>query len=116
MMKIYVCGPISGYADYNLPAFDLAAKQLEGLGHAVINPCALDGESERNLKWEDYLKRDLKLLVDCDAIFLLDNWHFSRGAMLEFYVATNLGLKFYFWDRFVSGHYEGDKRLYALHP
>lgn len=114
-MKIYCCGPITGYADYNLPAFDEAEGFLRHLGHEVINPCALDEEGDRGDTWENYLKRDLKLLVDCDAIVLLDGWHKSRGAMLEFYVATNLGLKFYFWDRIVAGHYSGDKRLYALH-
>jgi len=114
-MKIYVCGPISGYEDYNLPAFNEAEQTLKNLGHETINPCSLDGDGSRRETWESYLKRDLKLLVDCDAVLLLDNWHSSRGAMLEFYVATNLKLKFYFWDRLTVGHYVGDKNLYAIH-
>jgi len=36
---------------------------------------------------------DIKALVDCDDIFLLVNLTESKGAIVEFYIANNLGLK-----------------------
>jgi hypothetical protein len=48
---------------------------------------------EKAKSWKDYMITDIKALVDCDAIFLLVNWTESKGAIVEFYIANNLGLK-----------------------
>lgn len=37
-MRIYISGPMTGYPDLNLPAFDAAEKRLTDDGHFVINP------------------------------------------------------------------------------
>lgn len=90
MMKVYISGPMTGYEDYNFPAFDDAAQKLTAFGHEVINPAdngVVDGWS-----WSDYLRLDLRLLTECDAIVLLPGWAQSRGARLERHVAKELGL------------------------
>ena len=35
---------------------------------------------------------DLRLLFDCEAIYLIDNWQMSKGARIEYYIAKELGM------------------------
>ena len=35
---------------------------------------------------------DLRLLFDCEAIYLIDNWQMSKGARIEYYIAKKLGM------------------------
>jgi hypothetical protein len=39
------------------------------------------------------MKEDIKFLLDCDFIFMLDNWQESRGAIIELNLAMNLKIK-----------------------
>ena len=39
------------------------------------------------------MKADIKLLLDCDAIYMLPNWEVSNGATLEREIAKTLGLE-----------------------
>lgn len=88
-MRVYVSGPMTGLPDLNFPAFRAAADRLRAMGHDVVDPSTL-GEPD-GWCWEDFLRRDLRHLLDCDAICLLDGWWKSRGARLEQHVAAKLG-------------------------
>ncbi|KAA4746913.1 DUF4406 domain-containing protein, partial [Bacteroides fragilis] len=46
-----------------------------------------------NKSWKDYMIDDLKLLFDCEAIYLIDNWQSSKGARIECYIAKELGMR-----------------------
>ncbi len=92
-MRIYISGPMSGLPDFNYPAFHDASAQWRAAGYEVLSPAELDLAETTDLTWEDYLRRDLRMLLDCDAIALLDGWENSRGAALEYHVATALGLR-----------------------
>ncbi len=105
-VKIYLSGPISNMPDNNKAAFDEAAEELREWGYEVINPIDLDLAAESDLTWEACMKRDIKLLMDCDGIMLLDGWHKSAGAQLEFLLASRLGLKYYFYDNYKKGMYK----------
>lgn len=35
---LYIAGPMTGYSDFNDPAFFDAAQVLQGAGYATINP------------------------------------------------------------------------------
>ncbi len=61
------------------------------LGYQVENP-AEHGEIP-GFEWADYLRLDLQKLLTCQAIALLPGWMDSKGARLEFTVATNLGMR-----------------------
>lgn len=90
MKRYYVAGPMTGYIDLNFPAFHKAASWLRGLGHHVENPAEINADPKA--KWADCMRADIARLVTCDAIYLLHGWQRSRGAKLEFDIATALGL------------------------
>ena len=91
---IYISGPMTGLPEFNFPAFHAAAKRLRADGNEVRNPAEV-GE-EPGLQWEDYMRKDLRLLCDCDAIYLLPGWEKSKGAHLELHIAHRLGMEVLF--------------------
>lgn len=101
-MKVYIAGPMTGYPEWNYPAFTEAAAALRAQGYEVVSPHELhDDDMTRPFDW--YLRRDLKALCDCSGIAMLDGWEQSRGAKLEYLVAQGLGLTVYeYADGFLS--------------
>ncbi|HEX6940219.1 MAG TPA: DUF4406 domain-containing protein [Longimicrobiales bacterium] len=90
-MRIYLAGPMSGIKAHNFPAFHARAAELRVQGYDVVNPAELD-DGDASKPWEHYMRRDLALLVTCDAVALLPGWQASRGATLEVHVANALGM------------------------
>lgn len=89
-MKVYISGPMTNYPNYNKEAFMLAEKYLESLGYEVINPHNLEHKTDN---WLDCMKTDIIALLDCEAIYMLDKWIYSKGAKLEFIIAKFLKFK-----------------------
>lgn len=103
--RLYLAGPMSPASfglshtppawDYNHPEFNRVAALCRSAGYEVVNPAELDeqagdvGEHE----WAFYLRRDIKVLADCDGIVLLSGWEWSKGARLEHHIASELGMK-----------------------
>jgi hypothetical protein len=116
-VRLYLSGPITGVELNNRPAFARAAKWLRAAGHTVINPhevCAIFdphecgapdnvcSPSELLLPWVDYLRADLiAMLQGSDAVAQLPGWEYSRGAVLEAYVADALGWEVKPWGDFL---------------
>lgn len=104
MTKVYIAGPMTGIDQWNFPAFFEAEETLKALGHEPINPAHNDGENlEQALEqantrahdpnaWANYMRIDLAHVLACDAICLLPNWQDSKGARLEYQVASQLGI------------------------
>jgi nucleoside 2-deoxyribosyltransferase len=90
-MKLYLAGPMTGYENLNFPHFHAVTALLRGQGHEVINPAEVNADPKA--KWEDCMKADIRELVMCDGIALLDGWQKSRGAMLEHHIARALSLE-----------------------
>ena len=104
MNKFYLAGPMTGYEQFNFPAFHTAALNLRTRGLNIISPAEMDAESDiaekamasttgdlvdANIKetWGDLLARDVKLIADgVDGIIFLPGWEQSRGARLEAFV------------------------------
>lgn len=89
--RIYLAGPMTGLPEHNFPAFHAEAARLRDLGYQVINPAehgVIDG-----YVWADYLRLDLTKLITCEAIALLPGWDKSKGARLEYHVASELGMQ-----------------------
>lgn len=86
---VYISGPMSGLPEYNYPLFNQVAAILRDLGYEVVNPA----EQPQVTTWEDYMRQDIKLLMDCNSMVLLDGAHASKGAMLEMQIAGAVGIK-----------------------
>lgn len=88
-MKIYIAGPMTGYKDFNRPAFKAFALKLSLDGHVVLNPAVLpDG-----LTQPQYMDICLAMLRCAQAIYLLDGWEKSSGARAEKALAEKLDLE-----------------------
>ena len=90
MEKIYISGKITDNANYKAQ-FSSVEKHLQDLGYSVINPARL--ELPDGATWADYMRHDIKLLCDCDAIYMLHGWRESAGAKIEHKLARDLGMK-----------------------
>lgn len=94
MSVVYLAGPMSGYKDFNFPAFHAAADEWRQAGWDVLNPAeTFGGDTSRT--YADYMREDLALLLKADAIAFLPGWRQSKGAMFEHGVAMMLGLEMY---------------------
>jgi hypothetical protein len=90
MIILYISGPMAGYPELNHPAFNAAEATLTAAGYYILNPASSDLPPD--LGWADYLRYDLRLVLDSDGIAVLPNWEASRGAKLEVEVAQRLGI------------------------
>jgi len=91
---IYIAGPMTGYDDFNFPAFDKVAKEWDERGYAVLNP-ASSFMRRQDLSYEQYMRSAVMLLIQASAIVLLPGWQKSNGACMEALMAARLGLFFY---------------------
>ena len=89
--RIYLAGPMTGLPNHNFPAFDRAARRLEKAGWEVVNPADNFG-GRTDLPRASYLRVDVALLQQCDALALLPEWEASSGARLEYLLARELNL------------------------
>jgi hypothetical protein len=93
MKKLYLSGPMTGISQFNFPAFNRAAQSLRASGYEVVNPAEMDEADATPQTWEQYLRRDIRVLLDCEGIALLPGWENSRGAKLEARIALALGMR-----------------------
>lgn len=91
MKRIYVAGPMTGYPDLNFPLFHAVTADLRLLGHDVVNPAELNLDPSKG--WHECMRVDIRELVTCDSILMLQGWEKSKGAMLEHHIAKELGLQ-----------------------
>lgn len=89
---IYVSGPMTGYDDFNYPAFFKAEHRLRESGYNVINPAVFGGAHQTGLDYHGLLRRDIRLLLECTGIALLPGWEDSLGASTERQVAKACGI------------------------
>ena len=90
-LTVYLAGPMTGYPDFNFPAFNVAAARWREKHAKVINPAELDG-GKTGEPWEYYLRRDIPHLLSADAVAVLPGWRQSRGARLEVVIAEAMGM------------------------
>ncbi|WP_427184821.1 DUF4406 domain-containing protein [Bordetella bronchialis] len=95
-MKVYLAGPMTGLPALNHPAFHDAAGRLRARGIEVVNPAEI--VKDHGLAWADCMRRDIPELVTCEAIVLLPGWEASRGARLEYTIASGLGMRCWLYD------------------
>jgi hypothetical protein len=90
----YLAGPMTGFANNNIPAFLETKKILEDKGFSIQLPWEL--EAVTDLGWEKVMPEDIKLIFKCQGMVLLPKWERSRGAKLEFATGLMQSLKYDF--------------------
>jgi Domain of unknown function (DUF4406) len=119
-MKLYLAGPMTGLPQFNFPAFHAAAAVLRAKGVEIVSPAELDSDAIKSeaIKstdgklsaegtiggetWGEILARDVIVIADTvDGIVFLPDWHKSRGARLEAFVALLTGKKHFYY--YVAG-------------
>lgn len=115
----YLAGPMTGYPEYNYPAFDAATITLRQSGFVIFSPHEVPWPEGHNLMaendlWEYMMRQTDVLLNRCNSIILLGGWASSRGAKQElvkgfrnnFHVFTFAHNTLMGWDReYVHAHY-----------
>ena len=99
----YIAGPMSGYFRFNYHAFKDAAAQLRSQGVEVLSPTEHTGDEpppgySAEYPYSYYLRRSLRMLLDCNEIVLLPGWQKSRGACLEVEIAKALDMPITEWS------------------
>jgi hypothetical protein len=98
--SVYIAGPMSGYPEWNYPAFFAAQDRLEAEGWKVFNPAAKDqdtfedkeaqvsGDTALAIKNGTFDFRsaymwDIEKVLYGDGIYMLKGWENSPGARGE---------------------------------
>ncbi len=93
--KVYISGAIAHYEMAERRAtFQAAALRLKEQGFEPVNP--FENGIPDDAHWKAHMKADIALLVGCDYIYMLNGWELSKGAKLEFDVASSCGIKVMF--------------------
>jgi hypothetical protein len=104
MKSVYIAGPMTGYPEFNFPAFFKAQALFEKNGWKVFNPAAKDeeakvhemeafktGDAAASIKegfdYKAAFSWDCEKVINGDGIFMLKGWEKSTGARAEWAVA-----------------------------
>jgi hypothetical protein len=86
-MKVWITGPIE-----NAPAFESTAARLWALGFDVVDHFDTAERMQEDDSWLDFMTADIRVMLGCDAVFVLVGWEESREACIEVDLANALGI------------------------
>ena len=110
-MTIYLSGAITNRKNYKKEFFDAKEKIQKYLKEKkqkakIIIP--FEGEP-KNKEWEDYLKRDIKILMDCDLLIDIENGsNTSKGVLTEKIVCTCVNIPIITLTEFLKNDKNGE--------
>lgn len=91
--RVYLSGPITGLPNGNKEAFQAYEDRFVNMQFEVVNPHKLHTEEqEKTFEWSDFMKSDIKALLDCQVVAMMPGWEKSKGANIEIYIARNLNI------------------------
>jgi hypothetical protein len=97
-MTVYIAGRVTGLpreqAERN---FSLAGAMLHANGMNPVNPMDLVPEGTEK---KEAMKVLIPKLLDCDAIYMQNNYVMSEGATLEYHTAKYVGIHVFFAEDF----------------
>lgn len=114
---------MTGKPQLNYPEFFRVEERLRKAGFDVLNPALIDTHFPKDCghiedlsdecvacavrTWGWYMRHSLRMLLEADAVALLDGCEDSRGAVCEYGIAQTLGMRSAHW--FVWEGYGYDK-------
>jgi hypothetical protein len=85
-VKVYISGKISGESPNHVrDKFDKAEQYINGMGFTAISP--LKNGLPEQAPWIEHMKRDISFLFEADAIYMLEDYKKSNGALIELEIA-----------------------------
>lgn len=126
-MRAYVAGPRTGVPDYNRAAFKEAKAELQTQGWSILSPVDFDDPQDGMTEGGDgtplperVYTRGLEQCIakmcsaKIDAVIVLPGWEQSRGAVLEVYVAGELGKRILRYPDLATARHVGSERFHAI--
>ena len=93
--RIYISGAIAHHdLTERKAAFEHSDRYLNLKGYEAVNPFS-NGLPD-DVDWHEHMRVDIRMLLDCDYIYMLQGWEHSKGAKLELDVASSCGIKVLF--------------------
>ena len=75
--KVYISGAIAHYnIDERKGAFLDAENRLRAMGFNPVNPFKNGLPDEAH--WREHMRADIRLLLDCEYIYMLKDWELSK--------------------------------------
>ena len=104
--SVYLSGPITGKPNLNIEEFEKYEQKFKNLNYIVVNPHKLFTKDEidsieykleqKEITFEEYhaylMRRDIKEMMSCDFVGLLNGYENSKGANIEVYIARNINM------------------------
>ena len=92
--KIYIAGKVTGEHPIDCTLkFENAKSGIQKLGLQPVNPLEVVGSFK--VTWEQAMRKCIKALMECDAIYVLPCAENSKGAGLECSLAATLNIPMY---------------------
>lgn len=97
---LYVAGPMSNRPDNNYPEFIRVDGLLVDADYVVVNPVNVNPPGR--VHYVDLIREDLRVMLDCHGVALLDEWWTSPGAVREITIAAALKMPIRPWQEWVK--------------
>lgn len=94
--KIYISLPISHYDLEERKAYAQKVEDVLSHFYEVVNP--FKNGIPDDADWRVHMKKDIQMLLTCDAIYMCRDFEKSKGCKLEWDVATTCGMDVFYED------------------
>lgn len=91
--KVYISSKMTGLPDFNFPAFDKKAEEMERCGFEVLNPAEIGRKYGTTKPIKFYRRKNLEMLLQADILLVFGDVSGSKGVEFEIVVAKELGLR-----------------------
>jgi hypothetical protein len=104
-LTYYLSGPMTGYDEYNYPAFEAACQTLRATGISIESPHenpappTRDAMTEAEI-WSYYMEVCYKQMDKCQGIILMKGWPQSTGARQELEIAMQKEWPVWYYHNF----------------
>ncbi len=92
MATIFIYGKIEESVEPIKDTFNNIERELKNNGNIVRNPFR---QIKTDVPFPVFIRETLKIMLECDTIYLVPGWRNSRSAKLIYDIANNLKMKNY---------------------